>query len=140
MIVNYSLLEANHYDLTEYQIEDSFASNTCRCTGYRPILEAFKSFAKDHPKPKDIQDIEDLKICKNKGDNCKATCKEMKDWCLVDADELKRETIKKVKLKDGRIYFRVNEVKEIFEVLNVEGYESYMLIGGNTGKGKQTID
>jgi len=44
------------------QIENSFGSNICRCTGYRPILDAFKGFASDASASamKNIHDIEVL--------------------------------------------------------------------------------
>lgn len=46
--------------LTMKEIENSFGSNICRCTGYRPILETFKSYATDAPEHhlKGIHDIE----------------------------------------------------------------------------------
>jgi len=40
------------------EIENSFGSNICRCTGYRPILDAFKGFASDAQLTKDVRDIE----------------------------------------------------------------------------------
>lgn len=127
----YSLLEANKYDLTQYEIENSFGSNTCRCTGSRPILDAFKSFAKDAPKPPPkLEDIEDLHICK------KEDCQNCEDkWCMVNMANNEPPHVKKIPLKDGHVWYRVNEISEIFDVLDKEGYESYMLVNGNTGRG-----
>lgn len=47
--------------MTMEEIENSFASNLCRCTGYRPILDAFKSFASDAP-PAMIAKIKDIEV------------------------------------------------------------------------------
>ncbi|XP_072949512.1 xanthine dehydrogenase/oxidase-like [Epargyreus clarus] len=130
----YSLLEANNYDLTQYEIENSFGSNTCRCTGYRPILDAFKSFAKDAPKPKSkLHDIEDLDICKKQG-KCNKTCE---SWCFVAKKE--NPVVKKINLKDDRVWYRVHEIKDIFDIFNTEGTSSYMLVNGNTGRGASPI-
>lgn len=43
---SYSLLKVNPKP-TRQEIEDNFDGNICRCTGYRPILDAMKSFASD---------------------------------------------------------------------------------------------
>jgi xanthine dehydrogenase/oxidase len=42
----YTLLRSNKQSPTEAQIEESLAGNLCRCTGYRPIVDAFRVFAK----------------------------------------------------------------------------------------------
>ncbi|CAL5426151.1 unnamed protein product [Camellia sinensis] len=42
----YALLRSSQTPPTEEQIEESLAGNLCRCTGYRPIVDAFQVFAK----------------------------------------------------------------------------------------------
>ncbi|KAF5956835.1 hypothetical protein HYC85_004060 [Camellia sinensis] len=42
----YALLRSSQTPPPEEQIEESLAGNLCRCTGYRPIVDAFQVFAK----------------------------------------------------------------------------------------------
>lgn len=42
----YALLRSSQTPPSEEQIEESLAGNLCRCTGYRPIVDAFRVFAK----------------------------------------------------------------------------------------------
>lgn len=42
----YALLRSSKEPPTEEQIEESLAGNLCRCTGYRPIIDAFRVFSK----------------------------------------------------------------------------------------------
>ncbi|XP_069359953.1 uncharacterized protein [Maniola hyperantus] len=127
----YSLLKSSRPTMLE--IERSLSSNMCRCTGYRPILEAFRKFASDAPDQIKLSDIEELHLCTKTSDVCSETCNE-REWCLVTKDALE-ESIICMKLKDGREWFRVLTVADIFKVLREKGTDSYMLVAGNTGKG-----
>jgi xanthine dehydrogenase/oxidase len=64
----YSLLKNNPKPSSQ-EIENSLDGNICRCTGYRAILDAMKSFSVDEA-PIDIEDLEKIK-CLN-GHNCRS--------------------------------------------------------------------
>ena len=63
---------------TSDEIEHILDGNLCRCTGYRPIFDAFKSFSNndadvdvdDDVDIEDIVDGEDKKCCKKDGKSC----------------------------------------------------------------------
>ncbi|CAG4933306.1 unnamed protein product [Parnassius apollo] len=134
-----SLLQSTK-NLTMLEIEKSFGSNICRCTGYRPILQAFKKFAEDAPSWKRILDIEDLHICKKNGGECsKSDCGDY-DWCIVSKDDVKYQSVVHIKLEDGREWYRVRELFDAFNILRVKGDDSYMLVAGNTAKGAYPIE
>ncbi|KAG0458419.1 hypothetical protein HPP92_023576 [Vanilla planifolia] len=42
----YALLRSNKIPPSEEQIEECLSGNLCRCTGYRPIIDSFRVFAK----------------------------------------------------------------------------------------------
>lgn len=127
-------------------IEKSFGSNICRCTGYRSILDAFKSFGIDAPKSEEINDIEDLHICKKDGSLCNTNCRSNKDhddWCVITKCDVLNETYRDASmkvLKDSKIWYRVKEINDIFDILEKQGDDSYMLVAGNTAKGNLLYD
>lgn len=117
------------------EIEQSFASNICRCTGYRSILSAFKRFGSDAPNKITVTDIEDLTKCMEDCKSCDQLCEdENNDWCILSVKDLNNKILK-INLKDGKTFYRVTCVNDIFSVFNNEGCDSYKLICGNTAKG-----
>lgn len=124
----HSLLEADQGQLTMEQIENSFGGHICRCTGYRPILDAWKSLAIDAPKELKnvVGDIEDFgKICKTTGKPCAGTCSAaLKAKCNVSLSD-----------DSGKEWHKVGTVKEIFDILEQNPDKKYMLVHGNTAHG-----
>lgn len=120
MIMNmYSLLESNP-NLSKVDVENSFGGNICRCTGYRSILDAFKSMV-TNVESSCSTDIEDIpKKCHKTGLSCAGTCKPGK---------LKT-------LSSGNVeWHKVFTIADIFSVLNSIGSRLYMFISGNTAHG-----
>uniref|UniRef100_A0A4Y0BMF0 FAD-binding PCMH-type domain-containing protein n=1 Tax=Anopheles funestus TaxID=62324 RepID=A0A4Y0BMF0_ANOFN len=131
MVMNmYSLLETKKGKVTMEEIENSFGGNICRCTGYRPILDAFKALAVDaDPKIKEkCQDIEDLtKICPKTGSACAGKC--------AAAGKINPNKGLHLSFDEQKEWHKVYNVSDIFAIFESIGDKPYTLIGGNTAHG-----
>nr|XP_017031693.1 indole-3-acetaldehyde oxidase-like [Drosophila kikkawai] len=123
----YGLMEQHGGRVTMSEVENAFGGNICRCTGYRPILDAMKSFAVDSNilVPKECVDIEDLGLkarnCPKTGRACQGRCNGQRSKLIYD---------------DGHQWYWPSTMAELFEALdNVEDSDEFMLVGGNTAHG-----
>lgn len=135
MVMNmYSLLQANNGKVTMQQVENSFGGNLCRCTGYRPILDAFKSLARDSCGG-DIEDLT-LDLCQmNKDRKCsfaERKCHQRK--CNID-----RDISLEINADDGKMWLKPTNLSELLRILTTKTIKSeYMLVAGNTAHGKHS--
>ncbi|CAL1409557.1 unnamed protein product [Linum trigynum] len=73
----YALLRSSREPPAEEQIEECLAGNLCRCTGYRPIVDAFRVFAKTddalytNTNPKEGEEF----VCPSTGKPCSCRLK-----------------------------------------------------------------
>jgi xanthine dehydrogenase/oxidase len=108
-------------NITAQEIEDSFDGNMCRCTGYRSILDAMKSFAVDAniPGARTI-DIEDLNknICPKTGEACKGHHKSNLNIQL-----------------DGAKWYRPTSLSGLGPILKENQDKQVKLLFGNTASG-----
>jgi xanthine dehydrogenase/oxidase len=82
----YALLRSSKYPPTEEQIEDSLAGNLCRCTGYRPIIDGFRAFAKTDDSLYTSSPSENANgqpICPSTGKPC--SCRNETDICANES-------------------------------------------------------
>lgn len=125
----YSLLQATDGKVSMKQVENSFGGNICRCTGYRPILDAFKSLATDSC----MGDIEDLTL---------ESCQMEKNRKCALQDHCQRKCVSKqnnlleINSDDGKVWFRPNNLSELLKIFTTKTIRSeYMLVAGNTAHG-----
>jgi xanthine dehydrogenase/oxidase len=113
----YSLLNEKHEHLSKDEIEKSLDGNICRCTGYRSILEAMRSFAHDED-PIDIEDIHHFECLNNKQDHHQS--------CLLVENK-----------QDKQTWHAPINMDEIISLLGSDRLTSghYRFVSGNTSTG-----
>nr|XP_034833059.1 xanthine dehydrogenase/oxidase-like [Maniola hyperantus] len=127
--------------LNMVELENSFGCNTCRCTGYRPILKTIHSFAVDASPAlcKEVEDIEKIttcfndktKICDRKCSTCSDDGNDYDDWSLITA----AKEGDPIRIHYGKTTFiKVFQENQIFDTITTYNTKQYMLIDGNTGK------
>ena len=133
-------------------IEDLIDGNICRCTGYRPILDAFKSFADD--KGSDLQ----IKL-NGMSEAAQKTCPITQQKCVgrnkCGQKDVRRQGSVKEKASifgkqksdpiasqntsEGNWLFP-QSLEELLEVLkNLNDDDKYRMVAGNTGTGKSAL-
>ncbi|KAM1757759.1 hypothetical protein ACFX11_006971 [Malus domestica] len=125
--------------LSVSEAEKSIAGNLCRCTGYRPIADACKSFAAD-------VDMEDLGFNSfwKKGDSKEVKVKSLPlynrngDICTFP-DFLKKEICSSMSLDPTRYGWynpvRVEELQNLLKDNDFDNANEMKLVVGNTGTG-----
>ncbi len=135
----HSLREANgtDEDLLQDTVENILDGNLCRCTGYRPILDAFKSFSIDAPDElkKKVADIEDVGSCAKNCSNGSSPC--ARNGTCATAERSAGVTFKS---REGETWLQPKTMDELLSTLRaLPRSDKYRLIGGNTGAG-ETIE
>ncbi|XP_005106600.1 xanthine dehydrogenase 1 isoform X2 [Aplysia californica] len=122
---------------TMQEIEDEFDATICRCTGYRSILDAMKSFAVDAPAslPGGLIDIEELegKMCRKSGKPCTGHCSktnERKDKACGNQTDQSIHIV-----SNGSQWLKPTSLQELCGLLDKHRTDNYRLVFGNTGFG-----
>lgn len=107
------------------EVEDQIDGNLCRCTGYRPLLDAFQTFA-----------CENGRNCNelNKRSSCLKLEHDMEDICDYG---IPRHTVKKLLIsKAGITWIRVLSLEDLYSVLRAYRHQGTLrMVRGNTSSG-----
>ncbi|VYS67492.1 unnamed protein product [Arabidopsis thaliana] len=124
-------------NLTAVEAEKAVSGNLCRCTGYRPLVDACKSFAADV----DIEDLGFNAFCK-KGENRdevlrRLPCYDHTSSHVCTFPEFLKKEIKNDMSLHSRKYRWSSpvSVSELQGLLEVENGLSVKLVAGNTSTG-----
>ncbi|XP_022343245.2 uncharacterized protein LOC111136587 [Crassostrea virginica] len=115
----HALLDYHGGAVTKEMMEDATDAVICRCTGFRSILDAMKSYAED--KKQHVPDIEDIrtKRCNRTGRICTGSCH----------NESSLLTLKDVQ------WYKPTTVDDLIKMVKDNQGKNYKLVFGNTGYG-----
>ncbi|CAL8110877.1 unnamed protein product [Orchesella dallaii] len=123
----------NNPRFTGGDVEYSFDGNICRCTGYRPIIDAFKSLAVN-PSEELKRRCQDIEECYK----CPLTSLPNDDTL----DDPKMEIVQAprnllLRATSGQQWIKVTSMMTLFDILRKYAYAQsrYRLVAGNTGTG-----
>nr|XP_045608547.1 xanthine dehydrogenase/oxidase-like [Procambarus clarkii] len=131
MIMNMYGLTQQKASWTEQDVEDHIdGGNLCRCTGYRPILDAFKSIP--------VADIESSHLvrCPRTGQPCKGRCQPptVTGGGEVAGRKGSGGTTKEIVLKDA-VWYSPETLEELNTILaDLDPTSTYRLVCGDTLK------
>uniref|UniRef100_S4RAN8 FAD-binding PCMH-type domain-containing protein n=1 Tax=Petromyzon marinus TaxID=7757 RepID=S4RAN8_PETMA len=141
----YSLLASNPAP-SQQEVEDVFDGNICRCTGYRPILDAMKSFAKDGKAPLspsclDIESIWKNLICMEIRDEIfnGRPCRGDHSCSSGEATAAAAGPVHLFAAADVK-WFRPTSLTELLVAVEQLSGQSVKLVRGDTGKGVYKTD
>eukprot|EP00058_Branchiostoma_floridae_P011134 XP_002596622.1 hypothetical protein BRAFLDRAFT_78483 [Branchiostoma floridae] len=131
MVVNmYGLLNKKPQP-SQQEVENHFDGHICRCTGYRPILDAMKSFAFDaDPEKGGCIDIEDLNKhpCPSAGAVCNGASANGNGVNGTSTSPLRC-------CQRGVTWCRPTTLAELYGLLERHSQDRYKLVCGNTAAG-----
>ncbi|XP_039276549.1 probable aldehyde oxidase 2 isoform X2 [Nilaparvata lugens] len=158
MVMNMYSLTKSGKRLSKKDVEQSLSGNICRCTGYRPILDAFGSLASvacskgvcdiedviSDKRQEGLNDVDELPLSSSFND-------EQNDLAFLDDSEEEHHedhfveialAANSFNMKDrfGKQFYYAKTKKEIFEIFDLIGGKSYQLLCGGTAKGVYKSD
>ncbi|KAL4225427.1 hypothetical protein ACF0H5_016117 [Mactra antiquata] len=126
-VMNMYGLMQKYPNMTKKDAEDYFEGNICRCTGYRPILDAMKSMV-----PDSNPDIEDLsnRLCKTTGKRCTSSGRNCEGQCSS------RNDTRSIKMVFGDTQWnKPTSMTDLYAMLAQTRGQKCRLLGSNTGTG-----
>ncbi|KAK7325036.1 hypothetical protein VNO77_29072 [Canavalia gladiata] len=129
----YALLRSSQTPPSEEQIEECLAGNLCRCTGYRPILDAFRVFAKTnnclYTGVSSLSLQEGESVCPSTGKPCSCNLNSVNDECVVGDNRYKRtsyDEIEGTKYTEKELIFPPELLLRTPTSLNLTGFGGLM--------------